>query len=121
MEHLYDMEKERGVEGKVKFVVSYNEKDHSWFICLIRFIIRRVRAINVSPQSFVVRQKLLPACLGMRDEELSKASGIDGCVFVHISGFMGINKTKEGALKMAIASLYPCLLSTIPRIALCFL
>ena len=120
MDHLYDLEKERGVEGKVKFVVSYNEKDDSWFVCLARLTRRRVRAINVSPQSFAVRQKLLPACLGMRDEELSKASGIDGCVFVHISGFMGINKTKEGALKMAFASLYPCLLATIQRTVLCF-
>ena len=120
MDHLYDLEKERGVEGKVKFVVSYNEKDDSWFVCLAYLTRRRVRAINVSPQSFAVRQKLRPACLGMRDEELSKASGSDGCVFVHISGFMGINKTKEGALKMAFASLYPCLLATIQRTVLCF-
>ncbi len=31
----------------------------------------------------------------------SKESGIDGGVFVHISGFIGGNKTLEGALAMA--------------------
>ena len=72
--------------------------------------IRRVRGINVSRDSFALRQRILPDCLGMRDEELSKASGIDGCVFVHISGFLAINKTKEGALEMARKSLYCCLL-----------
>lgn len=66
--------------------------------------------MNISPDSFALRQRILPNCLGLRDEELSKASGIDGCVFVHISGFLAINKTKEGALAMAKQSLYCCLL-----------
>lgn len=38
---------------------------------------------------------------GVRDDELSKLSGIDGCIFVHASGFIGGNKTREGALTMA--------------------
>lgn len=38
---------------------------------------------------------------GVRDEELDKVSGIKGCVFVHASGFIGGNKTFEGALEMA--------------------
>lgn len=41
----------------------------------------------------------------MRDEELSKKSGIDGCVFVHASGFIGGNATREGAIQMAVKSL----------------
>lgn len=68
-------------------------------------IIRRIRGINVEKGSFELRKKLLPKCLGLRDEECSKVSGIPDCVFVHINGFMGINKTKEGALQMAIQSL----------------
>ena len=32
---------------------------------------------------------------------MSKVSGIDGCVFVHTVRFIGGNKTREGALKMA--------------------
>ena len=38
---------------------------------------------------------------GVRDEELSKLSGIPGCIFVHASGFIGGNETYEGALEMA--------------------
>ena len=94
MDHLLEIEKERGIEGKTKFAVVYNE-DNSW----------RIRAINVEKNSFELRQKILPNCLGLRNEELSQACGIPDCVFVHINGFLGINKTKEGALQMAIQSL----------------
>lgn len=38
---------------------------------------------------------------GVRDEALSELSGIKGCVFVHAGGFIGGNKTQEGALEMA--------------------
>lgn len=41
----------------------------------------------------------------MRDEELSTLIGIEGCVFVHNSGFIGGNKTQEGALEMARAAI----------------
>ena len=42
---------------------------------------------------------------GVRDEELSTKSGIPGCIFVHASGFIGGNKTYEGALTMAQTAL----------------
>ena len=48
---------------------------------------------------------LLKAWRGLREEEVSKASGIDGCIFVHANGFIGGNKTREGALQMAIKSI----------------
>lgn len=54
---------------------------------------------------------LHPEWRGLRDAELSKVSSIEGCVFAHASGFIGGNKTKEGALQMAIKSLdqpLPC-------------
>ncbi|CAJ0591667.1 unnamed protein product [Cylicocyclus nassatus] len=34
-------------------------------------------------------------------EELSNLCGIDGCIFVHVTGFIGGNKAFEGALAMA--------------------
>ena len=32
-------------------------------------------------------------------------SGIDGCIFIHASGFIGGNQTKAGAIQMAIKAL----------------
>ncbi|CAL1695895.1 unnamed protein product [Somion occarium] len=65
----------------------------------------RVQAVPVSPESFESRKALPEAWRGVRDEELSKLSGIDRCIFVHASGFIGGNATKEGALQMARAAL----------------
>ena len=82
------------IDGRTLFAVIHGD-DGNW----------RVRGINTQPGSFALRKQLLPKCLGLRDEELSKACGIPDCVFVHSSVFLGINKTREGALKMAIDSL----------------
>ena len=38
---------------------------------------------------------------GLRDDNLSTVSGIKDCVFVHTTGFIGGNNTREGALAMA--------------------
>lgn len=38
---------------------------------------------------------------GLRDEALSTESGVPGCIFVHANGFIGGNKTYDGALCMA--------------------
>ena len=43
--------------------------------------------------------------MGLRDDVLSEKSGIEGCIFVHASGFIGGHKTKEGALAMSFAAL----------------
>lgn len=37
---------------------------------------------------------------GVRDQALSDLTGIPGCIFVHASGFIGGNATKEGVLAM---------------------
>ncbi|UZP35824.1 hypothetical protein NXS19_003640 [Fusarium pseudograminearum] len=42
---------------------------------------------------------------GFRDAELDGISGIPGCVFVHAAGFIGGNKTFEGAKEMATKAL----------------
>ena len=36
---------------------------------------------------------------------LSQESGISGCIFVHMGGFIGGNSTYEGALEMAVRTL----------------
>ncbi|CAJ0570714.1 unnamed protein product, partial [Mesorhabditis spiculigera] len=38
---------------------------------------------------------------GLRDEELSSVVGVEGCVFAHMTGFIGGHKTREGAIEMA--------------------
>ncbi len=65
----------------------------------------RVQAVPVSLESFESRKALPEPWRGIRDEELSHLSGIEGCIFVHASGFIGGNKTKEGALEMARTAL----------------
>lgn len=61
----------------------------------------RVQCVPEAPDSFISRKPLPEPWRGIRDEELSKLSGIAGCIFVHQSGFIGGNTTREGALEMA--------------------
>lgn len=85
----------------------------------------RIQAVPISPESFESRKALPEVWRGLRDEELSKASGINGGIFIHASGFIGGehyfrvfarnswltqvtmtgNHTKEGALAIAKAAL----------------
>ena len=65
----------------------------------------RVSAVGVKDQQFESRLKLHPNWLALRDDELSKVSGIPDCVFVHAAGFIGGNKTRDGALAMAVKTL----------------
>ncbi|XP_063832641.1 MYG1 exonuclease [Ostrinia nubilalis] len=93
-EHFFDLENELAVEPKIKYVI-FCDKPNSW----------RVQAIPEYASSFITRKPLHPKWWGVRDEILSDVSGIPGCVFCHSTGFIGGNVTREGALKMAIASL----------------
>ena len=65
----------------------------------------RIQAVSKSPGSFENRLSLPAAWQGLRDEELSRVSGIPGGVFVHASGFIGGNKTHEGVQAMAKGAL----------------
>ena len=56
---------------------------------------------QISSICFFFRLSLLEEWRGVRDEQLSSLSGIKGCIFVHASGFIGGNETREGALEMA--------------------
>lgn len=96
-DHLYTLEAERPDEKKVLYVL-YPESEHEgakW----------RIQAVSVSIDSFESRKPLPEAWRGVRDDQLSEVSGIPGCIFAHASGFIGGNKTKEGALDMARKSM----------------
>ncbi|KAK8215145.1 hypothetical protein M8818_002155 [Zalaria obscura] len=92
-DHLYALEKETGQEGTVLYVLfaENGEPDSKW----------RIRSVSKEAGSFENRKDLPDAWKGVRDEELSKVSGVPGGVFIHASGFIGGNKTFEGALEMA--------------------
>lgn len=61
----------------------------------------RIQAVPKAITSFESRKALPEIWRGVRDEKLSELTGIPGGVFVHASGFIAGNKTKEGALAMA--------------------
>ncbi|GJV74640.1 UPF0160 protein-like protein [Tanacetum coccineum] len=62
--------------------------------------------LKTEPTVKYVLYRALPAqWRGLRDDDLSKQSGISDCVFVHMSGFIGGNHTYEGALAMARGAL----------------
>ncbi|XP_065317539.1 MYG1 protein-like [Gordionus sp. m RMFG-2023] len=100
---LYEIEKEQKIYPLIKFVVfgtrtSPNitgDRGEDW----------RVQCVSTQPGSFHNRLSLPQTWRGLRGIELSKISGIENCVFVHMSGFIGGNKTKEGAIDMAITTL----------------
>ncbi|CAN9511821.1 unnamed protein product [Ophioblennius macclurei] len=89
-EHLFALEKDLQVETPIKFVL-YADQNGQW----------RVQCVPAGLNTFQNRLSLLEEWRGVRDEALSQLSGIKGCVFVHASGFIGGNKTQEGALEMA--------------------
>uniref|UniRef100_A0A3Q3JHU2 Uncharacterized protein n=1 Tax=Monopterus albus TaxID=43700 RepID=A0A3Q3JHU2_MONAL len=61
----------------------------------------RVQCVPAGLHTFQNRLPLPEEWRGVRDEALSELSGIKGCIFVHAGGFLGGNKTQEGALEMA--------------------
>jgi uncharacterized UPF0160 family protein len=93
MEHLYNLEEENNAKGSVLYALfaESGEADSKW----------RIRAVSLEPGSFENRKGLPEAWRGVRDDDLSKVSGIPGSIFVHASGFIGGNATFEGALQMA--------------------
>jgi uncharacterized UPF0160 family protein len=96
-DHLYTLEKETpipdGVAPQVLYVLfpESTEPDTKW----------RIRAVSKENGGFENRKDLPDPWKGVRDEELSKVTGVPGGVFVHAAGFIGGNKTFEGALEMA--------------------
>uniref|UniRef100_A0A023GN45 Putative secreted protein n=1 Tax=Amblyomma triste TaxID=251400 RepID=A0A023GN45_AMBTT len=93
-DHLLALEEELSMPGEVKFVL-YQDQNGSW----------RVQGVPVTLGSFECRIHLPEKWRGLRDEELSKATGIDGCIFIHSSGFIGGHKTKEGVVEIAMRTI----------------
>ena len=93
-DHLFEIEKDQSLNADILYVL-YGDSGGSW----------RIQAVPVEPTSFSSRKKLLEPYMGLRDENLSEAVGVPGCIFVHASGFIGGHKDREGALQMAIKSL----------------
>jgi uncharacterized UPF0160 family protein len=92
-DHLYALEEEAGAPGNVLYALfaENGQADSKW----------RIRCVSLEPGSFENRKGLPEAWRGVRDEELSKLSGIPGCIFVHAGGFIGGNQSFDGALQMA--------------------
>ncbi|KAK2379140.1 MYG1 exonuclease [Trifolium repens] len=93
--HLFELEGELKIDPPIKYVLYQDERSKQW----------RVQAVSVSPDRFESRKALPSQWRGLRDDVLSNEAGIPGCVFVHMSGFIGGNQTFEGALAMAKAAL----------------
>ncbi|PVV05161.1 hypothetical protein BB560_000319 [Smittium megazygosporum] len=107
-QHLFDLEKAHSAADKptnCENVKNYTSNQVIYAIFQDTNGGYRVRAISVRPGSFESRLPLPAQWCGLRDEELSKVSGIDDCVFVHATGFIGGNKTKAGAIEMASKSI----------------
>ncbi|XP_020525919.1 UPF0160 protein MYG1, mitochondrial-like [Amborella trichopoda] len=93
--HLFELEEEMKIEPSVKYVLYEDERRKKW----------RVQKVAIAPDRFKSWRPLPSSWRGLRDSELPYESGIPGCVFVHMSGFIGGNNTYEGALAMAKAAL----------------
>lgn len=90
-----DLEAELNVKTTIKYILYQDLTNKRW----------RIQCVPIRPDSFKNRLSLPAKWCGVRDEELSKLTGIPGCVFVHANGFIGGNETYEGVLKMGTDSL----------------
>ena len=80
-EHLFELEAQESIseDAKPLYVLYPDGNSGKW----------RIQAVPVTPDSFQSRKALPEAWRGLRDDQLSKVSGIAGGVFVHASGFIG--------------------------------
>ncbi|CAJ0954536.1 unnamed protein product, partial [Mesorhabditis belari] len=92
-EHFFDLEESEGIVGtRITYMLFGDSTVSGW----------RVQAIPTDRKAnFENRGPLPKAWRGLRDDELSKIVGVDGCIFVHMTGFIGGHKTREGAIEMA--------------------
>jgi uncharacterized UPF0160 family protein len=88
-DHIFDLEAKANV-NQILYIL-YQDSAGSW----------RIQAVPLDPNSFSSRKALPEAWRGLRDQALSEKAGIDGCIFIHASGFIGGHATKEGAIWLA--------------------
>jgi len=91
---VYELERDYKLEVPIKYVL-YTDQAGMW----------RIQCVSVEGKAFENRLGLPSPWRGVRDEDLSKVAGIEGCTFCHASGFIGGNKSYEGALEMARTAL----------------
>jgi len=94
-DHLMDLELEKTVDPPIKYVLFEDSNAGTW----------RIQCVPAAKNSFENRLSLPEAWRGVRDEELSKVTGIPGSTFVHVGGFIGGGKTYDCVLEMARAAL----------------
>jgi len=93
-EHLYEIEKANDKQGEILYVL-FEDSGKNW----------RIAAVPTSSASFENRKPLPEKWRGLRDDALSKETGVEGCVFIHAAGFIGGAKTKDAVLQLARMSL----------------
>lgn len=93
-DHLFDIETLLDINQSIYYVI-YGDTSGS----------HRIQAVAIEPKSFTSRKKLPEEWLGLRDDVLSEKCSIPGCIFIHAGGFIGGNKSKEGAIAMAIKAI----------------
>ena len=92
-EHMFTLENEMNIIGgaeQILYVIFPDEKG-SW----------RVQGVPLASHSFDLRRALPEPWRGFRNAELDHISGVEGCVFVHASGFIGGHQNRDGALALA--------------------
>jgi len=89
-EHLFNIEAELGIEGKINFVIIKTSNGDI-----------RVNTVPARLGSFEFRVGLPVALRGLRDDELSAAAGIPDGVFIHAAGFIGGARSLDSCLKLA--------------------
>lgn len=101
-EHLYNFEEEARLSpGQEVLYMLYPEKEEpgsKW----------RIQCVSKSLSSFENRKSMPEPWRGVRDAELDAVLGPDiedGAVFVHMAGFVGGHKTKNGVRQMALKAL----------------
>ncbi len=82
-EHLFELEADENTSfvqpNQAIYIVYPDETAKNW----------RVQAVPAAPESFESRKALPEPWRGLRDDELSNVTGIEGGIFVHASGFIG--------------------------------
>jgi len=92
--HLLEIEEEMGIIGQIKYTLFPDERGQ-W----------RIQSVPFEEVGFENRAPLPAPWRGKQSVDLDALTGIEGCVFTHQNGFIGGNKTKEGAIQMALLSL----------------
>ncbi|CAH8445888.1 unnamed protein product [Heterobilharzia americana] len=107
--HLYDLEREERMETPVypEPLRQGNYRPMPKFPPQILFVVHPSDGNwvvqGVPKEKFEVRLPFPSDWRSLTNDQLCCITGIPGCVFVHSSGHLGCNTTREGAIKMARA------------------